>query len=96
MAVTNKEIILLEQIRLADEGILDIDADGNIEDIHTYAKWKSLGYNVKKGQKAITKLSIWKHTTKKKSADNDEEEREYCFLKTASFFSKKQVEIINK
>ena len=96
MAVTNKEIILTEQIRLADEGILDIDTDGNIEPIHTYAKWKSLGYNVKKGQKAITKLSIWKHTTKKKSADNDEEEREYCFLKTASFFSKKQVEIINK
>ena len=30
MAVTNKEIILLEQIRLADEGILDIDADGYI------------------------------------------------------------------
>lgn len=65
------------------------------EEIHTYAKWKSLGYHVKKGEKAIAKFSIWKYVTKKSKEKEDEEEEaddSRMFLKASSFFKFSQVE----
>lgn len=70
--MTNNMIILMERVELMKHGILDgtgvymtvEDKDGNKqqveipEEIHTYAKWKQMGYQVQKGQKAITQVVI--------------------------------------
>ncbi len=108
--MTNTMIILQEQIKLAEEGRLKyletystIVINGeekqihDIEAIHTYQRWKQLGYVVKKGEKAIAKFPIWKYSTKKKDTENDvenEQEAGYCFMKMSAFFSQSQVEPI--
>lgn len=76
------------------------DADGNIkeiemempEPIHTYQMWKTLGFQVKKGQKAIASFVIWKHTVRH-DTETDEDE-EHMFMKKAAFFTRAQVEAI--
>lgn len=65
------------------------------EPLHTFAMWKSLDYRVKKGEHAITKLTIWKYANRR--TDNDEEDTAdenggHCFRKLAYFFSASQVE----
>lgn len=90
--MTNNAIILGQlALLIADNKISEE------EEIHTYAHWKSLGYQVKKGQKAVAQFPIWKYTSKKKAEEVSEEEaqaRGYCFMKMSSFFSTKQVEPI--
>ena len=113
--MTNEMIILGEQVRLAEEGkikYLDtystIVVNGeekriqDIEQIHTYTRWKQLGFSVKRGQKAIAKFPIWKYTTKKNSTEQDssndtdssDAKNSYCFMKMSAFFSASQVEPI--
>lgn len=71
--MTNKMIILMESIKLMEEGILQptgqkivVDTDDGKkeldipEPIHTYQTWKKLGYQVQKGEKAIAQFPIWK------------------------------------
>lgn len=78
-----------------------VDADGNEskqmveepEAIHTYAIWKQLGYQVKKGQKAKASFTIWKYVEGKKKEDEEEAESK-MFMKKASFFTIDQVEKI--
>lgn len=109
--MTNAMIILHESVKLMDEGVLQgtgeyitvENADGTKqqlempEQIHTFANWKALGYSVKKGEKAVAKFPIWKHTTKTVTDENDEEkERTAMYMKTASFFKMSQVEKIEK
>lgn len=65
---------------------------GVFEECHTYGKWKSMGYQVKRGSKALFKATIWKYTSKKNIETDDEESR--MFMKTASFFGRSQVERI--
>lgn len=108
--MTNAMIIMGEQVKLADEGILKytgrilkgVTPAGEeveypeIQQIHTYNGWKARGYQVKKGQKAITKFPIWKYTKGKKK-DMDEEEAQakgYCFMKISAWFTEEQVEPI--
>lgn len=105
--MTNEQIIANAQMELLEQGKIKgtgrmlkaIDGEGNEilipepEEIHTYAAWKSLGFQVQKGQKAVAAFSIWKHTTKKAKTE-DEEDTEHMFLKTAHFFSRSQVELI--
>lgn len=76
--MTNAMIILMESVKLMEEGVLKgtgeqitvEDANGNKktlempEAIHTFNGWKALGYSVKKGEKSKIKFNIWKHTTK--------------------------------
>ena len=67
--------------------------------LHTYAQWKKLGYQVKKGEKSEHKISIWRRSTKK--VENEEGEKEEVdngryFLKLSSFFTQEQVERIEK
>lgn len=62
--------------------------------LHTYAKWKSLGYQVKYGEKSEHKIVIWKHVTKKVIKDDEEIESNKCFSKVAYFFTINQVEKI--
>lgn len=107
--MTNAMIILNESIRLMNEGILAGTGaymtmeheDGTKteqeipEDIHTFAGWKELGYSVKKGEHAIAKITIWKHTSKTVVDENNEErEKSSMFMKTAAFFKASQVEKI--
>lgn len=113
--MTNQMIILLESVKLMEQGILNPtgekivikDQDGKNkeldvpEEIHTFQHWKSLGYQVSKGQKSIAKFPIWKHSGRKPvtmvdTEGNEQEvpDRGRMFMKTAAFFSRSQVEEI--
>ena len=104
--MTNAQIILMESVKLMSDGILKgsgvkgITPDGKEielpEQIHTYQRWKSLGYQVKKGSKSVAQFPIWKYTKKKTKEMTEEEAQEsgYCFMKLSSFFTKEQVEKI--
>lgn len=85
--MTNAEIVALEWALLVGNGVISAK-----EEIHTFQKWKSLGYSVKRGEKAVTKLTIWKHTVKTDKESGEEETA--MFMKTAAFFSTSQVEKI--
>ena len=113
--MTNNDIIFTESQKLAEQGIIDYtgrtfvfeDADGNeievreTEPIHTFAAWKSLGYKVKKGEKAVAQFTIWKHS-KAKMTELPQPDGETAlvpdkgrmFMKKASFFRACQVEKI--
>lgn len=100
-------IILNARFDLMEEGILQ--GTGNIievedendekkqieepEEIHTYQWWKALHRQVKRGEKLIATIQIWKHTTKKPK-EADEEEQEKMFLTKAFFFTEAQTEVI--
>lgn len=111
MAITNAEIILRESQRLLQDGKLKPTgrvfkaelSDGSTitvneaEPIHTFQVWKQMGFKVRKGEHAVTRLSIWKHgQSKPKDGDGEEEDRGYCFMKEACFFSASQVEPISE
>lgn len=84
MAVTNKQII--ETYRALN---------GIMEPIHTYAAWKSLGYQVRKGEKSADKIKIWKHKTRTVKGENGvETETSKMLMTTAAFFRQSQVEPI--
>ena len=102
--MTNAQIIYNESMNLMEQGIIGttgrtfeaIDGEGNKimvqepEEIHTYATWKSMGFQVQKGQKAVASFAIWKHTIRKAKTE-DEEDKESMFLKVSSFFKRSQV-----
>ena len=91
MAITNKEIISLE---MATRGIE--------EDVHTFAMWKSLGYQVKRGEKALFQTMLWKMKKGKKQDNNNEEQQDdkevkkynNFFMAKSSLFGRSQVELI--
>ena len=91
--MTNMAIILGQMELLIADGVITAD-----NEIHTYGHWKSLGFQVKKGEKAIAKFPIWKYT-KGKTKDMDEEEAQakgFCFMKNSAWFSDEQVEPIKE
>ena len=107
--MTNAMIILMESIKLMEDGIIKGSGiKATIEDeqgkreielpesIHTYQKWKALGYQVKKGSKAVAQFPIWKYTSAKKKEETEEEAQQegHCFMKISSFFTAEQVEKI--
>ena len=85
--MTNAEIVALEWALLVGNGVISSD-----EEIHTFQKWKSLGYSVKRGEKACASFMVWKHTVKKDKESG--EESASMFMKKAHFFSTSQVEKI--
>lgn len=100
-AMTNEQIIFEERCRLMQEGkigttgrSITVKTDKGEktflepEPIHTFQVWKELGYSVKKGEHAIAKFTIWKYTADKE----DDSEDGHCFMKTAHFFKREQVE----
>ena len=91
--MTNVEIIMGNTAMLIADGVL-----GEEDVIHTYAHWKSLGFQVKRGEHAIAKFPIWKYTKGKKKEMSEEEAqaRGYCFMKNSAWFSNKQVEPIKE
>ena len=113
--MTNAQIIFMESQKLAEAGAIKytgrifeaIDGQGNkitvkeTEEIHTYNIWKQMGFQVQKGQKAVAKFTIWKHTGTKedsvKTVDGKEVayiDKGHMFMKQAAFFSRSQVEAI--
>lgn len=105
--MTNEMIIFNNRLSLMEDGILQ--GTGNTitveneegkkieleepEQIHTYAGWKTLNRQVKKGEKSIATILIWKHTTKKPK-EKEEEEQETMFMTKAFFFRECQTEAI--
>ena len=106
--MTNASIIFENQMLLLKEGkigttgkfltVMINDEEKQIpepEPIHTFQMWKSLGFKVKKGEKAIAKFTIWKYTNGKKNANDENEDGDgngHCFMKNSCFFSLSQVE----
>jgi hypothetical protein len=66
------------------------------EEIHTNKTWKEMGFQVQRGEKAVCKLHIWKHTTRKvKTEDSSEGETvSQMFITSAAFFAMHQVQPI--
>lgn len=65
--------------------------------LHTYAEWKRLGYQVKKGSKSLFMARIWKPRKNKKVQETEETENtveiKKNFIKVnAYFFGMHQVE----
>lgn len=87
MRMTNVEIVAFQWAQLVAAGTIS-----ESEEIHTFQKWKSLGYTVRKGEKAVASFTIWKHTTKTDKESG--EESAAMFMKKAHFFSTSQVEKI--
>ena len=108
MAITNAMIILNAQMELMAQGkigttgrVIRVEfAEGEREipepeEIHTFAHWKECGYSVKKGEHAIAAFPIWKYTSKAAGASEEEaQEKGYCFMKKAFWFTQKQVDKI--
>ena len=109
-AMTNAMIIFTERCKLMDEGKIkgtgisqEIEINGEIkklelpEEIHTYNKWKELGYQVRKGEKSQIKFSIWKYRGNKKTEDEESDKKVqsgHCFMKLSAFFTMDQVDKI--
>lgn len=108
MAMTNASIIFHAQQQLLEEGKLKPTGrmltfetpDGEqqlpeAEDIHTFQRWKELGFSVRKGEHAVAAFPIWKYTTRAKGQTEEEaQENGFCFMKKAFWFSASQVDKI--
>lgn len=112
--MTNNQIILQHAITLMEQGVIGStgrtftveEEDGSQrtvqepEPIHTFAAWRSLGYTVRKGQKACAKFPIWRHqaagTRKSRKTGEEESTEEKMYLTDAFFFSLQQLEPIEE
>jgi len=106
--MTNDMIIWLKRCELMKDGIIggsgeyaEVEINGEVqtmeipEEIHTYQMWKSMGFQVRKGEKAIAQFTIWKYTNKEVEKSNGEIVKSgRCFMKKSSFFKPSQVEKI--
>lgn len=91
------EMIIAEAVvangLMTKEQVQDYLESGNSLPIHTYGEWKRLGYQVKKGEKAVMQVALWKRT-KKENEDGTIDTN--MFLQTAYMFSFEQVEEAKK
>ena len=71
-------------------------AHGITEELHTFAKWKELGFSVKKGETSRHRITIWKGSERKqKNPETGEIETvggDAVFMKQSCFFLASQVE----
>ena len=88
MRKSNSNIDILNEA-IIEAGLSDTY---NIDEINSFQQWKSLGFKVKKGEKAKLKIELWYPSKYKK--DNNEEETKF-YLKTTALFTKDQVEPLN-
>jgi len=107
--MTNKDIILSAAVQLVKEGRLKstgrvfsyTDASGAVhlfpepETIHTFQKWKELGYSVRRGERSDIKIRIWKYTGREKEVEDQLViVPGKMIMKTACFFRADQVQKI--
>ena len=96
--MTNEEIIfngIKAHLGLTEEAAVALVMEGKFPTFHTYEHWKQLGYQVKKGEHAELKLTIWKQG-KPKEDENGKQIAGKMFLKNAAFFGSGQVERMQK
>ena len=114
--MTNEQIIMNTSIELMKAGAIKgtgkyvelIMSDGSSttieipEPIHTFGAWKEIGYKVKKGEHAVAKIRIWKHSARERNESEltgnaiiDSEPVSSMFMKDAWFFTASQVEKAN-
>ena len=60
--------------------------------LYTYAAWRSMGYQVKKGERCRHRVQMWKHTEKTIEQDGEEKTVGRCFHKVVNLFEAEQVE----
>lgn len=77
-------------MRMSNSEIIEMECalNGITEEVHTFQRWKSMGFVVKKGEKAVFKTAIWKAVEKKQ----EEESELKIFMKNAAFFKASQVQ----
>ena len=98
MIVANAQFELMKQGKIGSTGrmLSYVNGDGEEvkipepEEIHTFMRWKELGYKVQKGEKAVASLPIWKHAAKV-NKETGEEEDARMFVKVSAFFARHQV-----
>jgi len=105
--MTNAEIIMLHRVALYQAGLikgtgrmlegLDGEEIPEIEEIHTFAHWKQLGFKVRKGEHAVAKFAVWKHRSKTVEVEAEDGttqtvDKGRMFLKDAFWFASSQVE----
>jgi hypothetical protein len=79
---------------------MEFDYDGS--NLKTFAEWKKLGYQVKKGETAFLKANIWRKSTKKEEIKNEETgevevvEKGKFYKKLSFFFTEDQVKKATK
>ena len=62
------------------------------EECHTYDRWKRMGYQVRRGSKALFACMIWKCVTKTDAESGEQSSR--MFMHKAWFFGRSQVDAI--
>lgn len=82
--MTNLEII-------GNENILR----GIKEETHTYVRWKQMGFQVQKGEKALYDTKLWK-PVKAKQVDENEDENQKMILVKAFLFGRHQVKEVEE
>lgn len=73
--------------------------NGITEELHTFQRWKELGFSVKKGEHARHRITIWKGSERtRKNEETGEEETVSggVFMKQSCFFLASQVEPIRE
>lgn len=88
MATTNNQIIESISLELIAQKKI-----GALDELHTFARWKQLGYAVKKGEHAIATTSLWKKGKDRKNEDG-ETVPGHLFLAKSFLFATAQVEPI--
>lgn len=97
--MTNARIIFNEaitnEIYTEEQAIALIEKYGALP-IHTFKKWNSLGYKVKKGEHARVTTKLWKPITKKVKAEDGEDEKKETkmYLCKSYLFTLEQVELM--
>lgn len=65
--------------------------------LYTYAAWRSMGYQVRKGEASRHKIQMWKYVPGARKPNTEAQEapegkRNKCFMKTVYLFTQEQVE----
>lgn len=90
MAITNAKII---ECYKAENGI------PTDKPLFTYAVWKSMGYQVKRGEASRHRVQLWKYIPGAGKDDTEAQEAPQskgnrCFMKTVCLFTREQVELL--
>lgn len=86
IGTTGRKITIMEN---GQEKLIDEPAE-----IHTYAGWKRLGYQVRRGEKSRINIPIW--TAGNIEGNENEQSQMFMFQRNASFFTPEQVDPIEE
>ena len=87
ISITLKELKENGSIQTINEGLKEIYRQQGSTDLRTFQQWKSAGYQVKRGQKAIY---LWGRQTRKTITENGQE-KEVTYFPLIPVFSEHQV-----